>query len=71
MVIELLDFVLDSSCFKQDSMGKDGTQLLRHCVRLLVRVSTDLLAVRLSGTYVFFCCLEGAMKLFINLCMQT
>ncbi|XP_019458079.1 PREDICTED: lysine-specific histone demethylase 1 homolog 3-like isoform X2 [Lupinus angustifolius] len=32
-----------------DSMGKDGTQLLRHCVRLLVRVSTDLLAVRLSG----------------------
>lgn len=30
-------------------MGKDGTQLLRHCVRLLVRVSTDLLAVRLSG----------------------
>ncbi|XP_058098763.1 lysine-specific histone demethylase 1 homolog 3 [Magnolia sinica] len=32
-----------------DSMGKDGTQLLRHCVRLLVRVSTDLLAVRSSG----------------------
>ncbi|EEF52674.1 lysine-specific histone demethylase, putative [Ricinus communis] len=32
-----------------DSMGKDGTQLLRHCVRLLVLVSTDLLAVRLSG----------------------
>ncbi|KAK2978618.1 hypothetical protein RJ640_020928 [Escallonia rubra] len=32
-----------------DSMGKDGTQLLRHCVRLLVRVSTNLLAVRLSG----------------------
>ncbi|KAE9600133.1 putative spermine oxidase transcription regulator Homeodomain-LIKE family [Lupinus albus] len=32
-----------------DSMGKDGTQLLRHCVRLLVRVSTDLLAVRMSG----------------------
>ncbi|KAL1312045.1 hypothetical protein HN51_038681 [Arachis hypogaea] len=32
-----------------DSMGKDGTQLLRHCVRLLVRVSTDLLAVRVSG----------------------
>eukprot|EP00256_Glycine_max_P055471 XP_014622662.1 lysine-specific histone demethylase 1 homolog 3 isoform X1 [Glycine max] len=32
-----------------DSMGKDGTQLLRHCLRLLVRVSTDLLAVRLSG----------------------
>ncbi|RZC66572.1 hypothetical protein C5167_010267 [Papaver somniferum] len=31
-----------------DSMGKDGTQLLRHCVRLLVLVSTDLLAVRLS-----------------------
>lgn len=30
-------------------MGKDGTQLLRHCVRLLVLVSTDLLAVRLSG----------------------
>lgn len=24
-----------------DSMGKDGTQLLRHCVRLLVLVSTD------------------------------
>ncbi|EPS74237.1 hypothetical protein M569_00518, partial [Genlisea aurea] len=32
-----------------DSMGKDGTQLLRHCVRLLLRVSNDLLAVRLSG----------------------
>ncbi|KAL8524035.1 hypothetical protein ACS0TY_013846 [Phlomoides rotata] len=32
-----------------DSMGKDGTQLLRHCLRLLVRVSNDLLAVRLSG----------------------
>ncbi|MBA0765291.1 hypothetical protein Gotri_014512, partial [Gossypium trilobum] len=31
-----------------DSMGKDGTQLLRHCVRLLVLVSTDLLAVRSS-----------------------
>lgn len=30
-------------------MGKDGTQLLRHCVRLLVLVSTDLVAVRLSG----------------------
>lgn len=30
-------------------MGKDGTQLLRHCVRLLVLVSNDLLAVRLSG----------------------
>lgn len=30
-------------------MGKDATQLLRHCVRLLVIVSTDLLAVRLSG----------------------
>ncbi|XP_004499223.1 lysine-specific histone demethylase 1 homolog 3 isoform X2 [Cicer arietinum] len=32
-----------------DSMGKDGTQLLRHCLRLLVRVSTDLAAIRLSG----------------------
>ncbi|KAK9054396.1 hypothetical protein SSX86_025474 [Deinandra increscens subsp. villosa] len=32
-----------------DSMGKNGTQLLRQCVRLLVLVSTDLLAVRLSG----------------------
>ncbi|GER26582.1 lysine-specific histone demethylase [Striga asiatica] len=32
-----------------DSMGKDGTQLLRHCVRLLVLVSNDLAAVRLSG----------------------
>lgn len=36
-------------------MGKDGTQLLRHCVRLLVRVSTDLLAVRLSGIDLSFC----------------
>lgn len=34
-------------------MGKDATQLLRHCVRLLVRVSTDLLAIRLSGNYNF------------------
>jgi monoamine oxidase len=32
-----------------DSMGKDGTQLLRHCVRLLLIVSTDMLAVRQSG----------------------
>lgn len=32
-----------------DSLGKNATQLLRHCVRLLVLVSTDLLAVRLSG----------------------
>ncbi|XP_078448377.1 LSD1-like 3 [Wolffia australiana] len=32
-----------------DSLGKDATQLLRHCIRLLVLVSTDLLAVRLSG----------------------
>ncbi|XP_010530295.1 PREDICTED: lysine-specific histone demethylase 1 homolog 3 [Tarenaya hassleriana] len=32
-----------------DSMGKNGTQLLRHCVHILVRVSSDLLAVRLSG----------------------
>ncbi|GLU04539.1 hypothetical protein SLE2022_216790 [Rubroshorea leprosula] len=32
-----------------DSLGKDGTQLLRHCVRILVLVSTDLLAVRSSG----------------------
>ncbi len=31
-------------------MGKDATQLLRHCVRLLVLVSTDLRAIRLSGT---------------------
>lgn len=35
-------------------MGKDGTQLLRHCVRLLVLVSTDLLAVRSSGIYVYY-----------------
>lgn len=33
----------------QDSLGKNATQLLRHCVRLLVIVSTDLLAVRSSG----------------------
>ncbi|KAK1391655.1 lysine-specific histone demethylase 1-like [Heracleum sosnowskyi] len=32
-----------------DSLGKDGTQLLRFCVRLLTLVSTDLLAVRVSG----------------------
>ena len=35
-------------------MGKAGTQLLRHCVRLLVLVSTDLLAVRLSGIVFLF-----------------
>ncbi|KAH9606034.1 hypothetical protein KSS87_006671 [Heliosperma pusillum] len=34
-----------------DSLGKDGTQLLRHCVRILVLVSTDLVAVRLSDIY--------------------
>lgn len=32
-----------------DSLGKDGTQLLRHCVRILVLVSTDMRAVRSSG----------------------
>ncbi|KAG8084065.1 hypothetical protein GUJ93_ZPchr0010g7436 [Zizania palustris] len=32
-----------------DSLGKNATQLLRHCVRLLLLVSTDLLVVRLSG----------------------
>ncbi|KAK3165357.1 hypothetical protein QOZ80_1AG0032170 [Eleusine coracana subsp. coracana] len=32
-----------------DSLGKNATQLLRHCVRVLVIVSTDLVAVRLSG----------------------
>ncbi|EFJ34490.1 hypothetical protein SELMODRAFT_405878 [Selaginella moellendorffii] len=32
-----------------DSMGKDGTQLLRLCLRLLLTVATDMLAVRLSG----------------------
>ncbi|TVU47064.1 hypothetical protein EJB05_06644 [Eragrostis curvula] len=35
-----------------DSLGKNATQLLRHCVRLLVIVSTDLVAVRLSGMYI-------------------
>lgn len=44
-------------------MGKDGTQLLRHCVRLLVRVSTDLLAVRLSGIDLSFCFLYAAFTL--------
>lgn len=44
-----LSCVISISILKQDSMGKDGTQLLRHCVRLLVLVSTDLLAVRSSG----------------------
>ncbi|XP_057863527.2 lysine-specific histone demethylase 1 homolog 3 isoform X1 [Cryptomeria japonica] len=32
-----------------DSMGKDRTQLLRHCVRLLQIVSTDMMSVRQSG----------------------
>ncbi|XP_057533857.1 lysine-specific histone demethylase 1 homolog 3 [Amaranthus tricolor] len=32
-----------------DSMGKNGTQLLRLCVHILVLVSTDLVSVRLSG----------------------
>ena len=36
-------------------MGKDRTQLLRHCVRLLVLVSTDLLAVRSSGIGLILC----------------
>ena len=30
-------------------MGKDGTQLLRHCVRLLLVVGKDLSSVRQSG----------------------
>lgn len=33
----------------QDSMGKDATQLLRHCVRLLLVVGKDLASVRHSG----------------------
>lgn len=37
-------------------MGKDGTQLLRHCVRLLVLVSTDLVAVRSSGIGLLYAC---------------
>lgn len=32
-----------------DSMGKDGTQLLRHCVRLLLVVATDIVSIRQSG----------------------
>ncbi|XP_024379447.1 lysine-specific histone demethylase 1 homolog 3 isoform X2 [Physcomitrium patens] len=32
-----------------DSMGKDGIQLLRHCVRLLLVVATDLSSIRQSG----------------------
>lgn len=31
-------------------MGKDGIQLLRHCVRLLLVVATDLSSIRQSGT---------------------
>lgn len=50
----------------QDSMGKDGTQLLRHCLRLLVRVSTDLLAVRLSGSYFIYVFIAW---IYISLCM--
>lgn len=34
-------------------MGKDGTQLLRHCVRLLLVVATDLLSIRQSGSSSF------------------
>lgn len=30
-------------------MGKDGTQLLRMCVHLLLLVATDLLCIRQSG----------------------
>jgi hypothetical protein len=33
-------------------MGKDGTQLLRHCVRLLLVVATDLASIRQSGKIV-------------------
>lgn len=46
-------------------MGKDGTQLLRHCVRLLVRVSTDLLAVRLSGNVFFFFLFRSSVFAYI------
>lgn len=42
----------------QDSMGKDGTQLLRHCVRLLLVVATDLVSIRQSGTVTTF---DGVM----------
>lgn len=52
-------------------MGKDGTQLLRHCLRLLVRVSTDLAAIRLSGSYfiyllfIIYICLFMQMREFM------
>ena len=35
-------------------MGKDGTQLLRHCVRLLLVVATDLVSIRQSGKILSF-----------------
>lgn len=49
-------------------MGKDGTQLLRHCVRLLVLVSTNLLAVRLSGIASYFC---FASSIYIHVGLLT
>jgi len=53
-------------------MGKDGTQLLRHCVRLLVLVSTDLLAVRSSGIDLsfWFCMQNSHNHTFIELCLK-
>jgi len=48
-------------------MGKDGTQLLRHCLRLLVRVSTNLLAVRLSGSYLFLSLIYGSLCMWVSL----
>ena len=49
-------------------MGKDGTQLLRQCVRILVLVSTDLLAVRLSG--ISFCSAVVCYCSFELLCIS-
>jgi hypothetical protein len=48
-------------------MGKDGTQLLRHCVRLLLVVATDLLSIRQSGTHHLWPCGYGLSFLSFGL----
>ena len=47
--ISRVEFLCQTYFLLQDSLGKNATQLLRHCVRIIVLVSTNLQAVRLSG----------------------
>lgn len=50
-------------------MGKDGTQLLRHCVRLLLVVATDLVSIRQSGTILSSLMFTIVVKMKMKCCV--